>query len=95
MNILEFLLLLLLAGICGSVGASIVGARMSFVVLIIVGFIGAMIGRWISVQIGMPEWLTLNIGGKPFPVLWAVVGSALFVGIVGLFWRRRVYSGSV
>jgi hypothetical protein len=36
----------------------------------------------------MPEWLTLSIGGEPFPVLWSVVGSALLVGIASLFWRR-------
>lgn len=89
MNIMELLLLLLLAGICGTIGAMLVGFRTSFLVLIIVGFIGAMLGRWISAQLHMPEWLTLDIGGQPFPVLWSVIGSALFVGIVSLFWRRR------
>ncbi len=89
MNILELLLLLLLAGICGSIGAVLAGVRSSFLVLIFVGFIGAMIGMWISRQLSMPEWLTLDIGGKSFPVLWSIVGSALFVGIVSLFWRGR------
>jgi uncharacterized membrane protein YeaQ/YmgE (transglycosylase-associated protein family) len=92
MNILELLLLLLLAGICGTVGAMLAGFRTSFLILILVGFIGAMIGRWISFKLGMPEWLTLDIGGKAFPVLWSIVGSALFVGLVSLFWRgRRTY----
>jgi uncharacterized membrane protein YeaQ/YmgE (transglycosylase-associated protein family) len=31
----------------------------------------------------------IQIGGHPFPVLWSIIGAALFVAVVHLFSRRR------
>jgi len=31
----------------------------------------------------------LNIDGQPFPVVWSIIGSAIFSAIVGLLTRRR------
>ena len=36
-----------------------------------------------------PEPFMVNIGGHPFPVLWSIIGAALFVAIMHLFSRRR------
>jgi hypothetical protein len=33
----------------------------------------------------------LTIDGEPFPVVWAVIGSALFAGVLGLLARQRAY----
>jgi hypothetical protein len=30
----------------------------------------------------------VNIGGHPFPVLWSIIGAALFVAVIHLFSRR-------
>lgn len=90
MGLIEFLLLLLIAGICGSIGQAIAGyTRGGCIVSIVVGFIGALLGSWLSVQMGLPEYFNVYIGGSNFPVLWSIIGSILFVAIVGLITGRR------
>ena len=90
MTFLEFLLLLLIAGICGSIGQSIAGySRGGCVVSIVVGFIGALLGSWLSVQLGLPELFDVNIGGSTFPIIWSIIGSVIFVVIVGLLTKGR------
>jgi len=90
MTILEFFLLLLIAGICGSLGQAIAGySRGGCLVSIVVGFIGALLGSWLSVQLNMPELFNVTIGGNQFPVIWSIIGSVLFVALVGLLTRRR------
>lgn len=90
MGIFELLILLLIAGICGAIGQSIAGInRGGCIVSIVVGFIGALIGNWLSGYLGLPEILTVQIGGEAFPVLWSIIGSVLFVALVGLITPRR------
>jgi uncharacterized membrane protein YeaQ/YmgE (transglycosylase-associated protein family) len=90
MTLIEFLVLLLVAGICGSLGQAISGfSRGGCLVAVVLGFIGALIGMWIARQLGLPEPLPVVIGGRAFPVVWSVVGSALFVAVIGLLTRRR------
>ncbi|MEX2602263.1 MAG: GlsB/YeaQ/YmgE family stress response membrane protein [Balneolaceae bacterium] len=90
MGFLEFLLLLLIAGICGSIGQSIAGySRGGCIVSIVVGFIGALLGSWISRQLALPELFNIQIGGSGFPVIWSIIGSVIFVVIVGLFTRKH------
>lgn len=90
MTLLEFLILLLIAGICGSIGQAIAGySRGGCIVAIVVGFIGALLGSWLSVQLGLPEFFNVNIGGSNFPIIWSIIGSVIFVAVVGLFTRRR------
>lgn len=91
MSLFEFLILLLVAGICGSIGQAIAGySAGGCLVSIALGFIGALFGRWLSVQLGLPELFVLSIGGQPFPILWSIIGAALFVAVLSLFTRRRV-----
>jgi hypothetical protein len=42
-------------------------------------------------QLGLPEIFVLIIDGEPFPVVWAIIGSALFAGVLGLLTRQRAY----
>jgi uncharacterized membrane protein YeaQ/YmgE (transglycosylase-associated protein family) len=92
MTLLGFLVLLLIAAICGSIGQSLAGYDLGgCLVSIFVGFIGAYLGLWIAGKFGLPPLFTITIDGKPFPVVWAVIGSALFTAIVALI--RRMLSG--
>ena len=91
MSLLSILLLLLVAAVCGSIGQALVGYSVGGCLMsTIVGFIGAWLGSWLSVQLGLPEPFTISIGGEIFPVLWSIIGSALFVAVLGLITRRRV-----
>lgn len=90
MGLFEFLLLLFIAGVCGSIGQSIAGySRKGCTVSIVIGFIGALLGSWISRQLDLPELLNISIGGNPFPVVWSIIGSVIFVVIVGLLTKGK------
>ena len=76
MTILDFLLLLLVAGICGSIAQSLVGfTRGGCLVSIALGFIGALLGVWLARILRLPELLALQFGDQPFPVLWSIIGG--------------------
>lgn len=91
MSLLGFLLLLLIAAICGSIGQALVGfSRGGCLISIVVGFIGAYLGIWLSAQLGLPELWTVNIEGQNFPILWSIIGSALFTAVLSLISRGRV-----
>jgi uncharacterized membrane protein YeaQ/YmgE (transglycosylase-associated protein family) len=89
MTLLSFLLLLLIAGICGAIGQAIAGVEGGLLVTIAVGFIGALIGIWLAGALGLSEIFAVNIGGRTFPIIWSIIGSALFAALIGLFRRRR------
>ena len=92
MTLIGFLVLLLIAAICGAIGQSLAGYSLGgCLVSIIVGFIGAYIGLWVAGKMGLPRLFEISIDGKPFPVLWAVIGSAIFTFIMALL--RRVFVG--
>jgi uncharacterized membrane protein YeaQ/YmgE (transglycosylase-associated protein family) len=90
MTLAEFLVLLVIAGVAGAAGQSIAGYYLGgCVVSIVVGFIGAFIGMWLARELRLPELLMITIGNEPFPMIWSVIGSALFALMVGLITRRR------
>ena len=88
-----FLLLLLIAAVCGAIGQSLAGYDLGgCLVSIVVGFIGAYIGMWVAGKFGLPEMFAISIEGRSFPIIWAVIGSALFTILVALI-RRAVGGG--
>jgi len=90
MGLIDLAILLLIAGICGAIGQSIAGYnRGGCIVSIVLGFIGALLGRWLSDQLGLPELLNVQIGGSTFPIIWSIIGAVIFVAIVGLFSKGR------
>jgi uncharacterized membrane protein YeaQ/YmgE (transglycosylase-associated protein family) len=92
MTLLEFLLLLLVAGICGALGQAIGGySRGGCLVSIALGFIGALLGTWLARLMGLPELLAITFDSTTFPVIWSIIGAALFVAVLGIFQRRRPY----
>ena len=92
MTLIGFLVLLAIAAICGAIGQSLAGYDLGgCLVSTVVGFIGAWIGLWLASRFGLPELFTINIEGKPFPIIWAIIGSALFTLIMALI--RRAFIG--
>jgi uncharacterized membrane protein YeaQ/YmgE (transglycosylase-associated protein family) len=92
MTIIGFLVLLLIAAICGGIGQSIAGYDLGgCLVSIVVGFIGAYIGLWMADKMGWPRLFEINIEGKPFPIVWAIIGSIVFTLLMALL--RRVFTG--
>jgi uncharacterized membrane protein YeaQ/YmgE (transglycosylase-associated protein family) len=91
MTLLDFLILLIIAAVCGAVGQALAGYSVGgCITSILVGFVGAVIGTWIAGALGLPEVFAINVGGRAFPVVWSVIGSALFVGLLALLTRGRV-----
>jgi uncharacterized membrane protein YeaQ/YmgE (transglycosylase-associated protein family) len=85
MTLTELLVLLIIAAICGSVGQALAGFDLGgCLVSIVVGFIGAYIGMWMAGKFGLPELFAIKVGGKTFPIIWSVVGSAVLTFIVAL-----------
>jgi uncharacterized membrane protein YeaQ/YmgE (transglycosylase-associated protein family) len=90
MTLMSFLVLLLVAGICGSIGQAIAGySAGGCLVSIALGFIGALVGMWMSRALGLPELFVISIGGERFPVIWSIIGAAVFVAVLSLITRRR------
>lgn len=90
MTITSLLLLLLIAGICGSIAQSLAGSsRSGCLASIVLGFIGALLGTWLAEQLGMRELLAIRVGNETFPVVWSVIGAALFAALLNAFRGRR------
>ena len=90
MTLIDLLILLLIAGVCGSIGQAIAGySRGGCLVSIALGFIGAIIGLWVARHMGLPELFPVVIGGTSFPIIWSILGSALFVAVISFIARSR------
>ncbi len=81
----NFLLLLLIASIAGGIGQMMVGySAGGCLASVVVGLVGGYLGTWIATELSLPMILSITISGIPFPLVWAIVGSALFAAILGL-----------
>ena len=93
MSIGGFFVLLIIAFVCGAIAQTIAGSgRGGCLVTIAVGFIGAMLGSWMAKGLGLPMLLAIDVGnGEQFPIIWSVMGGALFCAVIGFLTRRRSY----
>jgi uncharacterized membrane protein YeaQ/YmgE (transglycosylase-associated protein family) len=101
MTLLELIALLIIAGIAGVIAELIVGFTPGgFLVSIIIGVLGAYLGSWIAQQLDLPPILTIAINEHTFPIVWAIIGALVLVGVLSLlrgprhwrhFPRRRYY----
>jgi uncharacterized membrane protein YeaQ/YmgE (transglycosylase-associated protein family) len=88
MSLVSLLALLVVAGVCGAIGQSLAGyTHAGCLGSIVLGFIGALLGSWLAHALHLPELISVRIAGESFPVVWSVVGSALFVAVLGIFRR--------
>jgi uncharacterized membrane protein YeaQ/YmgE (transglycosylase-associated protein family) len=90
MTAVDFILLLVVAGMIGAIGQAIAGfSRGGCLVSIALGFVGALIGMWLAASIGLPDLFVIDVGGTKFPIVWSVIGATLFVAVLGLASRMR------
>jgi uncharacterized membrane protein YeaQ/YmgE (transglycosylase-associated protein family) len=90
MSVLDFLLLALIASVCGAIGQALAGYSLGgCVVSAVVGYIGALLGLWMARQLALPELLVVNVAGRPFPIVWSIIGSMIFAVVIGLLTRER------
>jgi uncharacterized membrane protein YeaQ/YmgE (transglycosylase-associated protein family) len=88
MTVLELIVYVVIAAICGAIARAVVGGSGGgFVVSLLVGFLGAFFGTWLARQFHFPAILTLTIGGHPFPIVWAVVGGFVLVAFARVLIR--------
>ncbi len=91
MSLLEVVVYLVIAGACGAIGGAMAGgAPGGFIVSVLVGLVGAYLGTWVARAVHLPEVLTVNIGGHPFPILWSILGAIILMAIVNSF-ARPIY----
>lgn len=84
------IVLLVIAAVCGAIGKSLGGgARGGLIVSIALGFIGALFGPWVAQQLGLSEPFVLHMSGQSFPIVWSIIGAALFVALLHLVSGRR------
>jgi uncharacterized membrane protein YeaQ/YmgE (transglycosylase-associated protein family) len=89
-SLLDFIVLLIVAGVTGAIGQAIAGfSRGGCLTSIALGFVGALIGVWLSRKLGLPELFMIHIGGTGFPIIWSIIGAALFVAVIALLSRSR------
>ncbi len=90
MTIGGLLLLLLIAAVSGSIAQALVGySHGGCVVSVVVGYIGALIGWWLADLLNLPLLWQVNIQGQSFPIIWSIIGGALFVAVLNLITGRR------
>jgi len=84
---------LIIAGVCGAIGRAIGGGTGGgFIVSIAVGFVGALLGSYIAHAVHLPELLVVTVDRHPFPILWSIIGAAVFVAVVHLLSGRSLRS---
>ena len=84
------IVLIVIAAVCGAVGKSLGGGgRGGLVTSTALGFIGALFGPWIAGQFGLTEPFVLQLSGRSFPILWSIIGAAVFVALLHLVSGRR------
>ncbi len=90
MTFSQLLVLLVIAGVCGSIARSLVGvSRGGCLASIALGFIGALVGTFLARKLGLPEYLAIQVGDQQFPILWSIIGAALFAAALNFLSGRR------
>jgi uncharacterized membrane protein YeaQ/YmgE (transglycosylase-associated protein family) len=94
MTFVDFLILLVVAGIIGALGQAIGGySTPGCAMSVVIGFVGAIIGRWLPGLLGLPMFYEVVVGGTKFPIIWSVIGAALLVILLRVIMGRRVPTG--
>ncbi len=88
MSVLELIVYLVIAGICGAIARAIVGGTAGgFIVSVLLGFLGAFVGSWLAHVLHLPELFDVRVGGHRFPIVWSVIGGIILVALSHLLTR--------
>jgi len=86
------LVMLVIAGICGAIGRAIGGGTGGGIfVSVALGFIGALFGSFLAHLLRLPAVLVVAVDRHPFPILWSIIGAAVFVALLHLIGGRPRY----
>ncbi len=92
MTVLDFILYLIIAGICGAVARAFAGGTAGgFLISILVGFLGAFLGVWIARMAHLPRLIVVTVEGHPFPIAWSIIGGIILVAFAHALLPRRPY----
>jgi uncharacterized membrane protein YeaQ/YmgE (transglycosylase-associated protein family) len=92
MSLVGALLWLLIASVCGSIGSRIAGySHTGCVGSIVLGFVGAWLGTWFAREAHLPSLYVLHLHGESFPVVWSIIGAAVFSAIMSMLTGRGRY----
>lgn len=90
LSVENLIILLIVGGLVGLIAQKLVGySRGGCLTSIAIGFIGALIGSWAVKQFGLPEIYVLKVANTSIHIVWAIIGAAVFVAVLGLLTRRR------
>ena len=85
MTLVGFLVLLMVAGVCGIIAEGLVGySPGGCLVAAGVGLIGAFVGTSVANRFGLPGILVLDLEGGSLDVVWTILGAMLFLIPVAL-----------
>jgi uncharacterized membrane protein YeaQ/YmgE (transglycosylase-associated protein family) len=86
------ILLFIVAGVCGSIGSALAGyTHRGCLTSVVLGFLGAWLGVWFARQAHLPTLYVLHVQNESFPVVWSIVGAAIFAAVMSLLTRRNPY----
>jgi uncharacterized membrane protein YeaQ/YmgE (transglycosylase-associated protein family) len=90
MTLLEFVVYLVIAGICGAIARALAGGSAGgFILSILLGFLGAFVGTWLARMFHLPQFIMIAIAGHPFPIVWSIIGGMVLVLIAHALTRPR------
>jgi uncharacterized membrane protein YeaQ/YmgE (transglycosylase-associated protein family) len=93
MTLLEFVVYLVIAGICGAIARAFAGGTPGgFIISILLGFLGAFLGTWIARTFHLPVFFVVAVGGHAFPIVWSIVGGIILAALAHALMRPRYIS---
>jgi uncharacterized membrane protein YeaQ/YmgE (transglycosylase-associated protein family) len=89
MTIMEFIILVIVAGILGAVTQSLFGFKVGgFFISVVLGFIGGWLGNFLAGQLNLPRIVYLGIDRVgEYAVLWSIAGCLIIT--CGVAWMQR------
>lgn len=100
MTLLQLLIAITIAGICGAIAEFLVGYSPGSVFLVILaGVVGAYLGNGIALLLantiaGFPPLLLVRVGTITFDIVWAIIGAIILLEILAMLRggrRRRLF----
>ena len=91
MTLVGLVLLIIIGAVCGAIAERLVGFHIGGVfTAVVLGFLGAVLGTWLAVQLRLPSVLVVTVDGQHIEIAWAILGAVLIVLLLGLI-RRTPY----